>query len=213
MPTLIFDEVDAGIGGAVAATVGRLLQALGHAPAGALRHPPAAGRGVRRRAFPRHQARRRAKRCARTSARFQAPAQDRGARADARPAARSPRRRGRTRRSSSQQAPTRRGAERHVATAPGSDGRRAVALRRVGPATSRRRRGRTRRFAFACALAARGLGRGGRHGQRFAGLEPVPDALRVAEARVLAGRIEQHDHERLRSRSSPASRGTCRPRG
>jgi DNA repair protein RecN (Recombination protein N) len=29
VPTLIFDEVDAGIGGAVAATVGRLLQALG----------------------------------------------------------------------------------------------------------------------------------------------------------------------------------------
>jgi len=29
VPTLIFDEVDAGIGGSVAATVGRLLQALG----------------------------------------------------------------------------------------------------------------------------------------------------------------------------------------
>ena len=29
MPTLIFDEVDTGIGGAVAATVGRQLQALG----------------------------------------------------------------------------------------------------------------------------------------------------------------------------------------
>jgi DNA repair protein RecN (Recombination protein N) len=29
VPTLIFDEVDAGIGGAVAATVGRLLQSLG----------------------------------------------------------------------------------------------------------------------------------------------------------------------------------------
>ena len=29
MPTLIFDEVDAGIGGAVAATVGRLLKELG----------------------------------------------------------------------------------------------------------------------------------------------------------------------------------------
>jgi len=29
VPTLVFDEVDAGIGGAVAATVGRLLQALG----------------------------------------------------------------------------------------------------------------------------------------------------------------------------------------
>jgi DNA repair protein RecN (Recombination protein N) len=30
VPTLIFDEVDAGIGGAVAATVGRLLQSLGN---------------------------------------------------------------------------------------------------------------------------------------------------------------------------------------
>jgi len=29
VPTLVFDEVDAGIGGAVAATVGRLLQSLG----------------------------------------------------------------------------------------------------------------------------------------------------------------------------------------
>ena len=29
MPTLIFDEVDVGIGGAVAATVGRMLQQLG----------------------------------------------------------------------------------------------------------------------------------------------------------------------------------------
>ena len=29
MPTLVFDEVDAGIGGAVAATVGKLLQSLG----------------------------------------------------------------------------------------------------------------------------------------------------------------------------------------
>ena len=29
VPTLVFDEVDTGIGGAVAATVGRLLQALG----------------------------------------------------------------------------------------------------------------------------------------------------------------------------------------
>ena len=30
VPTLIFDEVDVGIGGAVAATVGRLLQSLGN---------------------------------------------------------------------------------------------------------------------------------------------------------------------------------------
>ena len=47
-PTLVFDEVDAGIGGAVAETVGRSLQALGKRAPGAVRHAPAAGRGVRR---------------------------------------------------------------------------------------------------------------------------------------------------------------------
>ena len=48
-PTLVFDEVDAGIGGEAGAAVGRSLQALGGAAPGALRHPPRAGRGVRRR--------------------------------------------------------------------------------------------------------------------------------------------------------------------
>ncbi|MCK7490652.1 MAG: hypothetical protein MZW92_01880 [Comamonadaceae bacterium] len=47
-PTLIFDEVDAGIGGAVAETVGRLLQAARPAPPGAVRHAPAAGGRARR---------------------------------------------------------------------------------------------------------------------------------------------------------------------
>ncbi len=46
--TLIFDEVDAGIGGAVAETVGRLMKQLGRRPPGARGHPSAAGRGVRR---------------------------------------------------------------------------------------------------------------------------------------------------------------------
>ena len=48
VPTLIFDEVDAGIGGAVAEIVGRLLQRLGQRAPGAVRDAPAAGRGARR---------------------------------------------------------------------------------------------------------------------------------------------------------------------
>ena len=79
----IFDEVDAGIGGAVAATVGRLLQALGDAPAGAVRDAPAAGRRVRRRAFPRRPSRRRRRRARGGRARSHGAARDRGARADA----------------------------------------------------------------------------------------------------------------------------------
>ena len=63
VPTLVFDEVDTGIGGAVAATVGRLLQTLGRTAAGAVRHAPAAGRGVRRRALPRREDRRSRARC------------------------------------------------------------------------------------------------------------------------------------------------------
>ena len=42
--TLVFDEVDAGIGGAAADAVGLRLQRLGRAPAGALYHAPAANR-------------------------------------------------------------------------------------------------------------------------------------------------------------------------
>ena len=48
VPTLIFDEVDSGIGGAVAAAVGERLAAAWRQPAGAGRHPLAAGRGARR---------------------------------------------------------------------------------------------------------------------------------------------------------------------
>jgi hypothetical protein len=43
VPTLIFDEVDSGIGGGVAEVVGRLLKRLGQEPPGAVRDPPAAG--------------------------------------------------------------------------------------------------------------------------------------------------------------------------
>ena len=42
--TLIFDEVDAGIGGEVAEVVGQKLQAAGRAISGAVHHAPAANR-------------------------------------------------------------------------------------------------------------------------------------------------------------------------
>ena len=48
--TLVFDEVDAGIGGRAALAVGRSLAELADRPPGARRHPPAPGGGVRRRA-------------------------------------------------------------------------------------------------------------------------------------------------------------------
>ena len=48
VPTFVFDEVDAGVGGAAAVEVGRRLAAAGAARPGAGRHPPAAGGGVRR---------------------------------------------------------------------------------------------------------------------------------------------------------------------
>ena len=48
VPTFVFDEVDAGVGGAAAVEVGRRLARLARDRAGARRHPPAAGRGVRR---------------------------------------------------------------------------------------------------------------------------------------------------------------------
>ena len=46
--TLIFDEVDSGVGGAVAETVGRLMKQLGTRPPGAGRDPPAPGGRLRR---------------------------------------------------------------------------------------------------------------------------------------------------------------------
>ena len=48
VPTFVFDEVDAGVGGKAAVEVGRRLAAAGPHRPGARRHPPAAGRGVRR---------------------------------------------------------------------------------------------------------------------------------------------------------------------
>ena len=51
-PTLIFDEVDTGIGGGVAEVVGRLLHQLGQRPPGAVRDALAASRRARRSAFP-----------------------------------------------------------------------------------------------------------------------------------------------------------------
>ena len=55
VPTLVFDEVDSGIGGAVAATVGAPAADAGRAAAGAMRHAPAASGRVRGRALSRHQ--------------------------------------------------------------------------------------------------------------------------------------------------------------
>ena len=46
--TLLFDEVDAGVGGEAALAVGRALARPGAAPPGAGRHPPRPGGGVRR---------------------------------------------------------------------------------------------------------------------------------------------------------------------
>ena len=46
---LVFDEIDSGIGGAVAETIGKALRQLGKTAPGAVRHPPAAGRGERQR--------------------------------------------------------------------------------------------------------------------------------------------------------------------
>ena len=56
-PTLVFDEVDTGIGGRSADPIGRCLWALGPPPPGPVRHPPAADRRPRRRPLPDRQAR------------------------------------------------------------------------------------------------------------------------------------------------------------
>ncbi len=55
IPTLIFDEIDQGIGGRVGCVVGEKLWQLGAQPPGVLRHPPAAAGGLRRSALPRLQ--------------------------------------------------------------------------------------------------------------------------------------------------------------
>ena len=70
VPTLVFDEVDSGIGGAVAATVGGLLQTLGARQAGVVRDASAAGGGVRGHALSRDQDRQRRQRDQRPRAAF-----------------------------------------------------------------------------------------------------------------------------------------------
>ena len=50
VPTMVFDEVDAGVGGRAAVEVGRRLARLAARPPGRRGHPPGPGRGVRRRA-------------------------------------------------------------------------------------------------------------------------------------------------------------------
>ena len=56
-PTLVFDEIDTGIGGRSADPVGRSLWTLARAPPGAVRDPPAPDRGPRRRPLPDREAR------------------------------------------------------------------------------------------------------------------------------------------------------------
>ena len=55
--TLVFDEIDIGIGGRAAEAVGQKLKALSTGPAGAVRDAPAADCRIRRSAFPDRQAR------------------------------------------------------------------------------------------------------------------------------------------------------------
>jgi DNA repair protein RecN (Recombination protein N) len=47
VPTFVFDEVDAGVGGAAAIEIGRRLARLAEQVAGHRRHPPRPGRRVR----------------------------------------------------------------------------------------------------------------------------------------------------------------------
>ena len=61
-PTLVFDEIDTGVGGAVADAIGQRLARLSVARPGALGHPRAAGRRARLHAFPDLQVRRQEKR-------------------------------------------------------------------------------------------------------------------------------------------------------
>ena len=56
IPTFVFDEVDAGVGGRVAEIVGRKLSQLGATPAGPLRDPSASGREPGAAALPRREA-------------------------------------------------------------------------------------------------------------------------------------------------------------
>ena len=59
VPTMVFDEVDAGVGGAAAIEVGRRLQPLSDPHPGDRRDPPGPGRGVRRPAAGGHEGLRR----------------------------------------------------------------------------------------------------------------------------------------------------------
>ena len=56
-PTLVFDEIDTGVGGAVADAIGERLARLADRRAGARGHPRAAGGGARRPPFPDRQGR------------------------------------------------------------------------------------------------------------------------------------------------------------
>jgi DNA repair protein RecN (Recombination protein N) len=98
-PTLVFDEIDTGVGGAVADAIGARLATSGRHGAGAVGHPCAAGRGARGDALPDRQGGRRM--ASRWSPRSPAWAMTSGARRSRAcwPARRSPTRRGPRRRS------------------------------------------------------------------------------------------------------------------
>ena len=117
VPTLVFDEVDAGIGGAVAATVGRMLQTLGRASPGAVRHASAAGRGARRPSFPGREARERRTGHERARRRWRKPRASTSSRECSR-AAKSRRRPARTRASSTSSIGATSGSEAARARAP-----------------------------------------------------------------------------------------------
>ncbi len=98
-PTLVFDEIDSGVGGAVADAIGQRLARLAGQGAGARRHPRAAGRRALQPAFPDRQERRRQGRTRRDPG-GGARRRRRGAKRSpaCSPAPRSPARRGRRRR-------------------------------------------------------------------------------------------------------------------
>ena len=73
-PTLVFDEIDTGVGGAVADAIGQRLARLVRAGPGAVGDACAAGRGPRRHALPDLQVRRRRHASRPASPRWIAPA-------------------------------------------------------------------------------------------------------------------------------------------
>ena len=185
VPTLVFDEVDTGIGGAVAATVGRMLQIAGRASPGAMRDPSAPGRRamptvISASSRPAIAAQRVERACAVCRA-ARASTSSRGCLR----AARSRRRLARTRASCFEQHRAQGRAARHaqrrtrsiVASRVRRDGGLALARRRLDDAW-------LERAVDALARLRQPRLRLG-DDERLTRLEPVLDALRVGDSRVL----------------------------